>query len=113
MKRSLLLLAFVLVMVGGLGAAWWMKRTFGVVLPLETPKHIVVCDRQYKEGGTPLVADAHTYVLTLRATISDLPLPLPDLAGTDGRRPYNGCPEQVVLELRDKTVIYGLVSGGP
>jgi hypothetical protein len=113
MRHFLVLMAMLVVVLIGLGTASWIHTAFGVILPWQTPKHINVCGRQYREGGLPFIADADTRVLTLRATVFDLPIPLPDLEPTDSGLPYAGCPIQVVLVLRDRQVLYGPPQGGP
>ena len=113
MKHFAILMGMVAVTVAALLTESWIHTKFGIILPWETPEHIHLCGREYEEGGPRTFPDEDTPVTTLRATIFDRPIPLPDVAPTDQGLPYGGCPVQVILHLSNRDVVYGFVQGGP
>lgn len=113
MKSNLILAGLFLATLAGIGAESWIHTKFGVILPWERPRHITVCGHQYDMGGNPSSPESGARVLMLDATVLNMPIPLPELRETDMGLPYGGCPAQVVVRIRDQSVLYGAVQGGP
>ena len=101
-------LAIVVVLQVGIA----VHRAYGINLPWEVPRHLDLCERRYDDVA-PFPVIAPSWMLTIEATLLNLPVPIPDVHPYDSHLPYAGCPGLVKLVIRGHDFYYAPMAGGP